>query len=137
MTVSEMGRIRNAELQDILAAKKAENQGTVSKEDGFVQGSSFQQILAEKSEAKDVGITFSKHAEKRAEERGINMNESLMNDLQNAVGRAREKGAKEVAVIGKDDVFIVNVANNTVVTTMSQEDMRERILTNIDSAVIM
>jgi len=42
-----------------------------------------------------------------------------------------------VAVIGAQGVFIVNVPNNTVVTTMAQSDMRERVFTNIDSAVLM
>ncbi len=50
---------------------------------------------------------------------------------------ARKKGARDVAVIGRQGVFIVNVPNNTVVTTMSQSDMRERVFTNIDSAVLM
>ena len=50
---------------------------------------------------------------------------------------ARKKGAKDVAVIGAQGVFIVNVPNNTVVTTMSQSDMKERVFTNIDSAVLM
>ena len=43
----------------------------------------------------------------------------------------------DVAVIGSQGIFIVNVPNNTVVTTMSQSDMKERVFTNIDSAVIM
>ena len=33
--------------------------------------------------------------------------------------------------------FSKNVPNNMVVTTMSQNDMRERVFTNIDSAVLM
>ena len=65
------------------------------------------------------------------------MNESLKTDLENAVAKAREKGAKEVAVIGNQGVFIVNVTNNVVVTTMTQDDMKNRILTNIDGAVMM
>ncbi len=60
-----------------------------------------------------------------------------MSDLEHAVEGARKKGAKDVAIIGSQGVFIVNVPNNMVVTTMSQQDMRERVFTNIDSAVIM
>ena len=51
--------------------------------------------------------------------------------------RSRKKGARDAAIIGKQGVFIVNVPNNTVVTTMSQNDMKERVFTNIDSAVLM
>ncbi|MCI8549190.1 MAG: flagellar operon protein [Lachnospiraceae bacterium] len=83
------------------------------------------------------GLNFSKHAAKRMGERGIAMDNQLMGDLEQAVEGARLKGAKDVAVIGRQGVFIVNVPNNVVVTTMSAEDMKDRIFTNIDSAVIM
>ena len=94
----------------------------------------FDELLQEKAK---VGLNFSKHAAKRLEERGIDMDSRLMNDLENAVEGARKKGARELAVIGAKGVFIVNVPNNVVVTTMSQEDMKQRVFTNIDSAVLM
>ncbi|WP_434084601.1 hypothetical protein [Lacrimispora xylanisolvens] len=37
----------------------------------------------------------------------------------------------------KGGAFIVNVPNNTVVTTMSGNEMKENIFTNIDSAVLL
>lgn len=83
------------------------------------------------------GLNFSKHAAKRMNERGIAMDSQLMCNLEHAVEGARKKGARDVAVIGPQGVFIVNVPNNTVVTTMSQSDMKERVFTNIDSAVLM
>ena len=94
----------------------------------------FERLLQER--ARD-GLNFSKHAAKRMNERGITFDSQLMSDLEHPVDGARKKGAKDVAVIGAQGVFIVNVPNNTVVTTMSQSDMRERVFTNIDSAVIM
>lgn len=83
------------------------------------------------------GLNFSKHAAKRMNERGIAFDSQLMSDLEHAVEGARKKGARDVAVIGAQGVFIVNVPNNTVVTTMSKSDMKERVFTNIDSAVLM
>ncbi|NBH72991.1 flagellar operon protein [Clostridiaceae bacterium] len=94
----------------------------------------FGQLLQEKAK---VGLNFSKHAAKRLNERGIAVDNQLMSDLEHAVEGARKKGAKDVAVIGPQGVFIVNVPNNMVVTTMGQQDMRERVFTNIDSAVLM
>ena len=70
-------------------------------------------------------------------ERGIAMDNQLLGNLEQAVEGARLKGAKDVAVIGRQGVFIVNVPNNVVVTTMSADDMKDKIFTNIDSAVIM
>ena len=97
-------------------------------------GLDFQTMLQERA---GESLNFSKHAAKRLEERGIDMDSRLMNDLENAVEGARKKGARELAVIGAKGVFIVNVPNNVVVTTMSQEDMKQRVFTNIDSAVLM
>ena len=95
---------------------------------------SFEKLLQESARE---GLNFSKHAAKRMNERGISMDSQLMSNLEHAVEGARKKGARDVAVIGAQGVFIVNVPNNTVVTTMSQSDMRERVFTNIDSAVLM
>ena len=94
----------------------------------------FKALLQERAKA---GLNFSKHAAKRMNERGIAVDNQLMSDLEHAVEDARKKGARDVAIIGKQGVFIVNVPNNTVVTTMSQNDMKERVFTNIDSAVLM
>jgi len=96
---------------------------------------SFQELLQQ--QAGKEGLNFSKHAVKRMNERGVAFDSQLMNNLEHAVEGARKKGARDVAVIGAQGVFIVNVPNNTVVTTMSQSDMRERVFTNIDSAVLM
>ena len=82
-------------------------------------------------------MNFSKHATKRLSERGIAVVNQLMSELEQAVEDARKKGARDVAVIGRQGVFIVNVPNNTVVTTMGQQDMRERVFTNIDSAILL
>ena len=85
----------------------------------------------------DDSLNFSKHASRRLEERGIAVDSQLMSRLEHAVEEARRKGARDVAVIGSQGVFIVNVPNNVVVTTMTQEDMKDRVFTNIDSAVLM
>lgn len=82
-------------------------------------------------------LNFSKHAARRLDERGIAIDNQLLGNLEHAVEEARKKGARDVAVIGNQGVFIVNVPNNTVVTTMAQDDMKDKIFTNIDSAVLM
>ena len=100
-------------------------------------GTSFQEQLTKlQNEAKEE-LSFSKHAVRRLEERNIEMNDGLMDDLRNAVSEAKKKGAKDVAVIGRQGIFIVNVPNNVVVTTMAEDDMKNKTLTNIDSAVFM
>ncbi|MBP3806064.1 MAG: flagellar operon protein [Oribacterium sp.] len=100
-------------------------------------GTSFQEQLTKLQKEAKEDLSFSKHAVRRLEERNIEMNDGLMDDLRNAVSEAKKKGARDVAVIGRQGIFIVNVPNNVVVTTMAEDDMRNKTLTNIDSAVFM
>ncbi len=83
------------------------------------------------------GVQFSKHAENRIRQRGIDVSGDVMVQLNQAVEKAREKGARDTVVIGSEGAFIVNVPNNIVVTTISEQEMKNNIFTNIDSAVLM
>ena len=65
------------------------------------------------------------------------MSDDMMANLNQAVEKAREKGAKDTVIIGKEGAFIVNVPNNIVVTTITEQEMKNNIFTNIDSAVLM
>ena len=100
------------------------------------RGIGFEKLLQQQLQQKEE-IQFSKHAKERIDQRGIEVAPSLMNDLSNAVAKAKEKGAKDVVIIGPKEVFIVNIPNNIVVTTMSENEMKNNIFTKIDSAVIL
>lgn len=97
---------------------------------------SFEALLKQEVQ-KSSSLQFSKHAQQRVEQRGIELSPTLMNDLSTAVEKAREKGSRDVVIIGGQSAFIVNVPNNIVVTTMSGNELKENIFTNIDSAVIL
>lgn len=99
-------------------------------------GMNFEAMLKEQLN-KNEGLQFSKHAKERAEQRGIEVTNTLMDSLNDAVSKARIKGAKDVVIIGEKEAFIINVPNNVVVTTISGKEMKENIFTNIDSAVIL
>jgi flagellar operon protein len=99
---------------------------------GDTKESAFQSVLKEELR----GLTFSRHAQERLEARKIQLNDSDLTNLQNAVNRADEKGSKDSLVLLRDMAFIVSVRNRTVVTAMDSEHMKENVFTNIDSAVI-
>ena len=80
-------------------------------------------------------IKFSGHAMKRLESRNINISDTDMNRLQDAVGKAEAKGAKDSLVLMGQKAFIVNVPNKTVVTAMPVGKGEENVFTNIDSVV--
>ncbi|MCI8402941.1 MAG: flagellar operon protein [Lachnospiraceae bacterium] len=124
------------ELQKLQYGPGKGSGGRTDTDQSAMSGPAFGEMLKAKTLANQ-GLNFSKHAAKRMGERGIPMDYQLLGDLEQAVEGARQKGAKDVAVIGRQGVFIVNVPNNVVVTTMSADDMKDRIFTNIDSAVIM
>lgn len=103
---------------------------------GKAKKSEFAHLMQEEIR-KEEGLQFSKHAESRIRQRGIEVSEDLMADLNQAVQKAREKGAKDTVIIGAQGAFIVNVPNNIVVTTITEQEMKNNIFTNIDSAVLM
>ena len=125
-----------AEIQKLQYGPGGDRAGQWNAGQGSTDGSAFSEMLKAKSLTHQ-GLNFSKHAARRMGERGIAMDNQLLGNLEQAVEGARQKGAKDVAVIGSQGIFIVNVPNNVVVTTMSADDMKDKIFTNIDSAVIM
>jgi len=100
------------------------------------QGASFKTLLDEQL-AKNNPLQFSKHAQERVSQRGIELTDELLGSLNNAVSKARDKGAKDVVIIDAGRAFIVNVPNNVVVTTVTDSEMKDSVFTNIDSAVII
>ncbi len=90
---------------------------------------------AQEKEQTQQPINFSKHAMARAEERGIELTPALMDQLAGSVEKAQEKGATNILAFNATQAFIINVPCGRVITTMSQEELKENIFTNIDGAV--
>ena len=88
-------------------------------------------------QAQSSSIAFSKHAMNRAQERGIEVTPTLMDQLSNTVERAQAKGATNILAFDATRAFIIHVPHGRVITTMSQEEMEENIFTNIDGAVLL
>lgn len=86
---------------------------------------------------KETQINFSKHAMQRAEQRGIELTPVLMDRLADSVEKAQAKGATNILAFDATQAFIINVPYSRVITTMSQEEMKENIFTNIDGAVLL
>jgi len=82
-------------------------------------------------------INFSKHAMARAEERGIELTPTLMDKLAGSVEKAQEKGVKNILAIDATRAFIINVPCGRVITTLSQDEMKDSFFTNIDGAVLL
>lgn len=131
MGIVERGGI-NRQVSDI-AALKLQN----IKAAGSVNNTSFAQVLQnlQTTVQKKEDLKFSKHASIRIEQRGIAMGAAFIEELKGAVNKAEEKGVKNIAIISQRGAFIVNVPNRTVVTGMTEQEMKDNIFTNIDAAI--
>lgn len=91
---------------------------------------SFADLLKEKE------LKLSGHALERMESRNISPSPQIVSRLESAVERAKAKGSRECLVLMENVAYLVSIKNQTVVTVVGKEELRERIFTSIDSVVI-
>jgi len=83
------------------------------------------------------GLKFSNHAIERMQSRGISYDPARLAKLDEAVKKAAAKGSKDTLVLMDDSAAIVSVKNNTVVTVMDKNNLKENVFTNIDSTIVI
>ena len=95
----------------------------------------FDQVL--KQQLSSSGLNFSKHAVNRVVERNIDVGDNNMERLNAGVEIAREKGLDDTLILVDSSAYIVSVKNNTVITTVSNEELVGNCFTNIEGTVIV
>ena len=101
---------------------------------GGQQGVSFDSLLD--AQVGDKQLKFSRHAQERMATRNIQLNTDQMARVESAVQQASGKGCRDSLVLVDDQALVVSVKNNTVVTVMDRDNLKNNVFTNIDSAVI-
>ena len=81
-------------------------------------------------------LEFSKHALKRIEQRGLQMDGPRLDRLEQAVDRAEAKGSRDSLILLDELALVVSVQHRTVLTAMDESSRKEHVFTNIDSVVI-
>jgi flagellar operon protein len=81
-------------------------------------------------------LDFSRHAQRRIEQRGLGLDSSRLARLEQAVDRAESKGARDSLILLDELALVVSIRNRTVVTAIDQASRKEHVFTNIDSVVI-
>ena len=135
MLINEL-KLRNLQIStgNVSTAKA----GNAEKASNTWSGGTFAEALQSELDARNSAVGFSKHAMKRIESRNIEILDSdMLQRLNDGIEIAAEKGSNETLVLVDKTAFVVSVKNRTVITTMSQEDLKGNIFTNIDSTVIM
>ena len=138
--VNGLDRIQNLIPTKPTEIKKSEGEGQVS----------FKETLGEALKTNDVAVAkptiakseaqqlkFSNHAIERMQSRGISYSPEDMTRLEGAIQKAAAKGSKDTLVLMDNSALIVSVKNNTVVTVMDKNALKENVFTNIDSTIVM
>jgi flagellar operon protein len=96
-----------------------------------VSSVSFEKVLQQTQ------LKFSAHARNRIIMRNINLSEKNIQRLNDAVKKAENKGARESLILMDSHAFVVSIKNRTVITAIPEENLRENVITNIDSAILL
>lgn len=82
-------------------------------------------------------LKISAHAMDRLRERNINLSDSDMSNLKTAVESIRSKGGREALILYNNVAYITSIKNNTIITAVDSNSLKENVFTNIDSAMIV
>lgn len=94
----------------------------------------FARIFQQQIEQK--GLKFSRHAVDRMNNRGIHLDAVQMQRLEAAVAQLDGKGGRDSLVLLDQTALVVSVKNDTVVTVVDRDQLKNNVFTNIDSAII-
>ena len=100
-------------------------------------GPGFAEVLA-RAAAPDRAsdLTVSAHAADRLAERGIDFG-AIRERVSQALDVLSAKGARDALLVGDGAALVVSVPNRTVVTALAPAEMRDRAVTQIDSALLL
>ncbi|KRL06062.1 flagellar protein [Liquorilactobacillus hordei] len=87
----------------------------------------FSKILAQKQDQ----VKISKHARQRLSARNLDLQNSDLSHIGQAMNELNEKGSKDSLLLYKDMGLIANVQNRTIITAMNVNEINT--VTNIDS----
>lgn len=82
-------------------------------------------------------LKLSTHAKKRIISRKLNIKSEEIQKVENGVNKLREKGGQDSVVIADGNAYVVSIKNNTVVTIVDKQNLKENIFTNIDSMIML
>ena len=138
--VNGLDRIQNLIPTKPTEIKKSEGEGQVSFKETLGEALKTNEVTAPKvavTKSEVPQLKFSNHAIERMQSRGISYSPEDMTRLEGAIQKAAAKGSKDTLVLMDNSALIVSVKNNTVVTVMDKNALKENVFTNIDSTIVM
>ena len=104
------------------------------------RGPAFADLLARAADPAPLGgasVSVSAHAAQRLDARAIDFSAPVRDRIAGALDALAAKGAREALLLGDGAAFVVSVPNRTVVTALAPDEMRDRVVTQIDSAFLL
>jgi len=83
------------------------------------------------------GVQVSRHARSRLFSRGIELSDDKLTQLSQAIDRAAAKGSRETLILDNDAAYVASVENRTIITAFGRDNLRDGVVTSIDSAIIL
>ena len=96
----------------------------------------FEQTLQQELQ-KRTELKVSKHAAARIEARSLDISRPMWERIGEKVKEAQRKGVNDSLVLTPKVAMIVSAKNETVVTAMSRDEMKDQIFTNIDGTIVL
>jgi flagellar operon protein len=130
------GEINNLLIPKVNQAGKAPVKNTKTKG----QTSEFDQVYKSEIEnnfAPKRPIKISVHAAKRLKERNLDIQGEEFLKIKLAIEKLKNKGGQDSLVITDQGAYILDVKNQTIVTALDKESLKENVFTKIDSTILV
>lgn len=96
------------------------------------QPSEFDKVLGETQQ-----LNLSQHAETRIRSRRVPWDPGIEKRIMGGIDQAQAKGSREALILADNVAVIANVKSRTIITAMDRTQLKDKIFTNIDSAVLV
>lgn len=126
--------VNNAYVLNRVNAVKQRAEHAVNKVSQAGRQTSFNEIL-ERVAKNDIKVT--KHAQLRLQSRELQLSESEIEKVAQAMDDAAQKGVKEAVIVIDERLLVASVANRTIITAANKTDIQAKIITKIDGAIFI
>lgn len=126
--------VNNAYVLNRVNAVKQRAEHAVNKVSNTGGQTSFNEIL-ERVAQNDIKVT--KHAQLRLQTRELQLSESEIEKVAQAMDDAAQKGVKEAVIVMDQRLLVASVANRTIITAAKKTDIQAKIITKIDGAIFI
>lgn len=82
-------------------------------------------------------LNLSKHAATRIRSRSLPWDGEMEKRVREGMDVAEKKGSQSALILAGDIAVIANIKSRTVVTALDKSEMKDKVFTNIDSAVLV